>query len=122
VTCAPADDAGSVSVVACVCAGVVLSMGLAAAALADVVASRHAVAAAADLAAVAAASEETAYVPAGSVCLLAARVATLGRAELTTCAVTPEGQVTVRLRRRVPIVGAAVSAVARAGPAALPPQ
>lgn len=121
-TRACADDTGSVSVVACVCAGIVLSMGLAVAALADVVASRHAVAAAADLAAVAAASAETAYVPAATACLAAARVATLGRAELTACAVTPEGQVTVRVRRRLAIRGAAVSAVARAGPAALPPQ
>ena len=114
------DDSGSVSVVAGVSAGVVLSMGLAVAALADVVAARHSVAAAADLAAVAAASRAAAYLPADTACLAAARVAALWRAELVACAVTAEGQVYVRLRRRLRIIGATVSAAARAGPAAPP--
>lgn len=111
-------DEGYVTVVAGVSVAVVLSMGVAVAGLADVVAARHAVASAADLAAVAAGSEATAYASVGTVCRTAAHVAALGKAELVACRVTPGGEVSVRLRRGLAIPGLAVSAQARAGPAA----
>jgi secretion/DNA translocation related TadE-like protein len=109
-------EAGYITVVAAVSAVAVIAAGVGVAGLAGVVASRHAVATAADLAALAGASVATAYLPQDP-CSAARRVAALSGAALTSCAVTPEGEVTVRLRRRVGTTPMTVAAVARAGPA-----
>jgi len=114
-------EGGSATVWVLACCLVVLAGGALAGMLGLAATARHRAAAAADLAALAAAGAVAREAAPGDACSGAARVAAAAGAAVTAC--TPLGQdvlVTVVVRTGLPWGGPA-SAVARAGPAGLPP-
>ena len=114
-----ADDRGSATIWVLALAGVLLSLGAAAVLVGVAVAGRHRAEAAADLAALAAASQAVAG--AADPCAAATAIASVNGAVLESCSVHPDAVAEVRVSVSVtigPLGRRQASARARAGPAA----